>query len=314
LDLLLTEATLTTKLKLDVKDALGLTDSVETANLADVGLLIPESQNPQPSQFIIKDDGTNLDQSEATQSVQIYGLDGNDTITGSDYADIIRGGVGDDTIDGGAGNDIIIGGKGNDTLTGGLGRDVFRWEAGDQGDTTTPAIDRVTDFDIRSVAQGGDILDFSGLLSDATRVGTNSINISQYVKFVEVTTQVNGVDQTNTEIRISTAGDTINPDQVIVLEGVTDFVEQFASQEELINYLLQSGKLIIAEQTVSAETYGSIKDDAELNLEVAIKDGDGDIADSTHKLNLTVGTLETANQYQPDYDPNNVAPVVDVNM
>src|SRR5690606_22648548 len=97
--------------------------------------------------------GSNLNQSAATQSVQIYGLDGDDTITGSDYADIIRGGEGDDTINGGAGNDIIIGGKGDDTLTGGLGRDVFRWEAGDQG--TTPATDTITDFDIRSVAQGG---------------------------------------------------------------------------------------------------------------------------------------------------------------
>ena len=70
LDLLLTEATLATKLKLDVKDALDLTDSDETTNLADVGLLIPESQNPPPPQFIIKDDGSNLNQSAATQSVQ----------------------------------------------------------------------------------------------------------------------------------------------------------------------------------------------------------------------------------------------------
>src|SRR5690606_41438610 len=60
--------------------------------------------------------------------------------------------------------------------------------------------------------------------------------------------------------------------------------------------------------------YDLMKNDGELNLDFTIQDGDGNIADSTHKLELTVSTLETANQYQPDYDPNNVAPVVDVNM
>ncbi len=290
-------------------DADGAESVLETQDLTvQLGLL---NGSIQANSTVIKDDGTNLNQSAAVQSVQIYGFDGDDTITGSDYADIIRGGAGNDTIDGGAGNDIIIGGKGNDTLTGGLGRDVFRWEAGDQEDIT-PAIDRVTDFDIHSVAQGGDILDFSDLLSNATRIGTNSVNISQFVEFVEVTTQVDGVDETNTEIHISTAGDTVSPDQIIVLEGVKGFVEQFASQEELINYLLQSGKLIIAEETVDSATYDLIKTDGELNLDFTIQDGDGDTA--SHSLDLTVGTLETANQYQPDYDPNNVAPEVSVNM
>jgi Ca2+-binding RTX toxin-like protein len=45
----------------------------------------------------------------------IYGLDGNDAITGS------------------AGNDIIIGGSGNDTLSGGNGNDTFRYLGGDEG-------------------------------------------------------------------------------------------------------------------------------------------------------------------------------------
>ena len=113
----------------------------------------------------------NLDQSSATSSVRIYGLGGDDTIIGSNFADIIRGGTGADTINGGAGNDIIIGGQGNDILTGGLGRDIFRWEAGDQGTVGVPATDRIKDFDIRSVAQGGDVLDLSSLLSGASRVG-----------------------------------------------------------------------------------------------------------------------------------------------
>ncbi|PJG42711.1 hypothetical protein XA39_10880, partial [Acinetobacter tandoii] len=300
LDLLGTNANLLTTLTLQAFDADGAASVLASQDLTvQLGLI---DLSVQSNSSIIKDDGTNLNQSAAIQSVQIYGLDGDDIITGSDYADIIRGGIGNDNVDGGAGNDIIIGGEGGDILTGGLGRDVFRWEAGDQGLTLTTDI--ITDFDIRSVAQGGDILDFSDLLPDATRVGVNSVNISQYIKFVEV--------GTDTQVRISTQGDTANPDQIIILEGVEDFVEQFSSQEQLINCLLQSGKLIIAEETLDSVTYDTLKDDDTLNLGIIIQDGDGD--SDTHQLDLTVGSLEAANQYQPDYDPTNVAPIVSVNQ
>nr|WP_306779710.1 type I secretion C-terminal target domain-containing protein [Acinetobacter indicus] len=311
LDLLGSNVNLLTTLNLQASDEDGAVSKLASQDLTvQAGLL---NSSLQSNSTIIKDNGSNLNQSAATQSVQIYGLDGNDEITGSNYADIIRGGTGDDTINGAAGNDIIIGGKGDDILTGGLGRDVFRWEAGDQGVIATPATDIVTDFDTRSVAQGGDILDFSGLLPNATRIGANSVNISEYVKFVK-----NGADL---EIHISTAG-TSDVDQIIKLqgEGVVDFVARFTNedgtinQEQLINYLLQSGKLILAEETLDSANYDLIKTDGELNLEIAIQDGDGDIADSTHTLDLTVGSLEAVNKYQPDYDPNNVAPVVDVNM
>ena len=247
----------------------------------------------------------NLDQSGATSSVRIYGLGGDDTIIGSNYADIIRGGTGIDTIDGGAGNDLIIGGKGNDILTGGLGRDVFRWEAGDQGIVGTPAIDTIKDFDIRSVAQGGDVLDLSSLLSGASRVGTNSVNIGQYLFFTE--------NAGNTEIHISSTGNTVTAvDQVIVLEGVTGFVGQFANKEDLISYLLKSGKLIIGDKTVDQATYDLIKGDNQLNIDIEIQDGDGDKA--LHEVDLTVGNLQDANKYLPDFDPNNVAPEVSVKL
>lgn len=290
---------------LTATDSFNLSDTSVHDSLIDAGVLddLLGSNNQSSSAIIMGSDAGNIiDQSTADSAVRIYGLDGDDIITGSDYADIIRGGIGNDNVDGGAGNDIIIGGEGDDILTGGLGRDVFRWEAGDQGLTLTTDI--ITDFDIRSVAQGGDILDFSDLLPDATRVGVNSVNISQYIEFVEV--------GTDTQVRISTQGDTANPDQIIILEGVEDFVEQFSSQEELINYLLQSGKLIIAEETLDSATYATLKDDDTLNLGIIIQDGDGD--SDTHQLDLTVGSLEAANQYQPDYDPTNVAPIVSVNQ
>ena len=186
-----------------------------------------------------------------------------------------------------------------------MGRDVFRWEAGDQGIVGTPAIDTIKDFDIRSVAQGGDVLDLSSLLSGASRVGTNSVNIGQYLFFTE--------NAGNTEIHISSTGNTATAvDQVIVLEGVTGFVGQFANKEDLISYLLKSGKLIIGDKTVDQATYDLIKGDNQLNIDIEIQDGDGDKA--LHEVDLTVGNLQDANKYLPDFDPNNVAPEVSVKL
>ncbi|WP_216070680.1 S-layer family protein, partial [Acinetobacter sp. 8I-beige] len=301
LDLLGSNLNLLTTLNLQATDQAGALSAPESQDLTiQLGLL---SDGIQSNTTVIKDNGSNLNQSGATSSVQIFGLDGDDTITGSNFADIIRGGTGNDTINAGAGNDIIIGGKGDDTLTGGLGRDVFKWESGDQGTTVTPARDTVIDFDIRSVAQGGDIIDLSGLLPNADRVGTSSVNIGDYVSFVEAAG--------NTEIHISTAGNG-GVDQVIVLEGVTGFVGQFASQDELISYLLKSGKLVIGEQTVDQATYDAIKTDNELNIGIEVKDGDGDT--DTHTVDLGVGSLEDANQYQPNFDPNNVAPEISLEV
>ncbi|MNG85169.1 Bifunctional hemolysin/adenylate cyclase precursor [compost metagenome] len=290
---------------LTVTDKNGLSDTDSVTSVLGTNVL---GSSSTANSSIIKGtsaNDVNLDQSSATSSVRIYGLGGNDTIKGSNYADIIRGGTGIDTIDGGAGNDLIIGGKGNDILTGGLGRDVFRWEAGDQGIVGTPAIDTIKDFDIRSVAQGGDVLDLSSLLSGASRVGTNSVNIGQYLFFTE--------NAGNTEIHISSTGNTATAvDQVIVLEGVTGFVGQFANKEDLISYLLKSGKLIIGDKTVDQATYDLIKGDNQLNIDIEIQDGDGDKA--LHEVDLTVGNLQDANKYLPDFDPNNVAPEVSVKL
>ena len=290
---------------LKVTDANTLSDTESVTSVLGANVL---GSSSAANSSIIKGtsaNDVNLDQSSATSSVRIYGLGGDDTIIGSNYADIIRGGTGTDTIDGGAGNDLIIGGQGNDILTGGLGRDVFRWEAGDQGIVGTPAIDRIKDFDIRSVAQGGDVLDLSSLLSGASRVGTNSVNIGQYLFFTE--------NAGNTEIHISSTGNTATAvDQVIVLEGVTGFVGQFANKEDLISYLLKSGKLIIGDKTVDQATYDLIKGDNQLNIEIEIQDGDGDKA--LHEVDLTVGNLQDANKYQSDFDPNNIAPEVGVDM
>ncbi|MBI1313740.1 S8 family serine peptidase [bacterium] len=56
---------------------------------------------------------------------QISGDDGNDQLSGDDGADRISGGNGDDQISGGDGNDRLNGDRGDDTLTGGVGNDVL---------------------------------------------------------------------------------------------------------------------------------------------------------------------------------------------
>lgn len=86
-----------------------------------------------------------INQSAATYGVQIDGLAGTDTITGSqhndiltggpgdstDKADIIYGGGGHDSITGGYSNDSLYGDAGNDTIDGGIGNDVMTGSTGD---------------------------------------------------------------------------------------------------------------------------------------------------------------------------------------
>lgn len=80
----------------------------------------------------------------------IYGLGGDDIITGSAFADYIAGGAGADTIDAGAGNDAILGEAGNDILIGGVGADDISGGADDDlmtgGTTATPDDGAVDNF------------------------------------------------------------------------------------------------------------------------------------------------------------------------
>jgi Ca2+-binding RTX toxin-like protein len=59
-------------------------------------------------------------------SSEVFGDDGNDTMTGSSGSDIFLGGPGDDYVDGGGGSgDILYGDAGNDTMVGGNGDDYI---------------------------------------------------------------------------------------------------------------------------------------------------------------------------------------------
>src|ERR1700748_1097569 len=70
------------------------------------------------------------DANGAMPAVNIFGGDGNDTITGGSGNDLLFGQAGNDTLLGKGGNDQLFGGDGNDTLTGGTGDDMVFGEAG----------------------------------------------------------------------------------------------------------------------------------------------------------------------------------------
>lgn len=58
-------------------------------------------------------------------SANLFGGEGNDTLTGGLADDLLDGGPGDDVLSDRAGKNLLIGGPGNDTLTGGIGPDQF---------------------------------------------------------------------------------------------------------------------------------------------------------------------------------------------
>jgi Ca2+-binding RTX toxin-like protein len=66
----------------------------------------------------------------ALPAAQLFGGDGNDTLTGGSGNDMLFGGSGNDTLLGKGGNDQLFGGSGDDTLIGGTGDDQLFGESG----------------------------------------------------------------------------------------------------------------------------------------------------------------------------------------
>ena len=259
---------------LNVADSLSQTDmaqSIDIANVSLLGNLLGSNTTGLLTEGTTV--GESIDKSSTTTSQRIYGYEGNDNLTGGSGNDLIRGGTGNDTIIAGNGNDLIYGGSGNDTLTGNDGTDVFVWEDGDQGTTTIPAVDRITDFNQASAAIGGDVLDLSALLSGAGKIGNLAGNLANYLHFETVAGQ--------TEIWISTSGaftggynsaqDSSNIDQKIILEGV-NYSANTRTDAEIINELLAKGKLIVD------NLYGTPATKESITIDFTAIDNDSDVA------------------------------------
>jgi Ca2+-binding RTX toxin-like protein len=100
----------------------------------------------------------NLRIETADENVDLYGLEGPDTISatgnlapitkllfdGGAGADTLLGGNGADVIVGGPGNDFLDGNQGIDTIFAGAGDDVINWDPGDGSDTVEGQADSDT--------------------------------------------------------------------------------------------------------------------------------------------------------------------------
>ena len=129
---------------------------------------------------------TNTDDNTTYQGnpvgVDIQGLQGNDTITGSGHDDTLSGGAGNDEIKGGNGNDTIKGGSGDDSLIGNLGDDILNGGAGDDilaGGTGSDSLSGGKGNDILRGDEGDALLSggkgFDTLVIDSN--GDNTVNL-----------------------------------------------------------------------------------------------------------------------------------------
>ena len=203
------------------------------------------------------DDGDNALTGTAAND-RLTGLDGDDVITGAGGNDILEGGegndillgglgddqlmagAGDDILEGGEGNDILFGGAGNDILSGDSGADIFHWTQVAKGISGTPAVDRVTDFDSLSASSGGDVLDLSELLQGEDATDLNSL--LNYVHFEQVGSDT--VAHISSNGGFSGGYNSGAEDQTIVFEN-TDLIGSFTNDQQVLEDLLGSGKLIV---------------------------------------------------------------------
>lgn len=158
---------------------------------------------------------TDADGDTVSTSFDVW-FSGDGSLYGSDYNDVLVGGTDDESFYGGAGND---------TLTGGAGGDTFTWLSGDEGTEAEPAVDVITDW-----GNGTDLIDLSDVLQ------TSDLNtLDGHLSF-----SLNS--DGHTEIAVSSVyeGPVV---QTIVLEGI-DLVTGFASDQAIIQHLLDNGKLV----------------------------------------------------------------------
>ncbi len=139
---------------------------------------------------------------EATDSLVVNGLAGNDTIDASALAAgkmslTLNGGDGDDRIVGSAGNDIVIGGRGNDVAFLGAGDDTFVWNPGDGSDVVEGQA-------------GFDTLQFNGSnVGEQVDLSANGSRLRLFRDVGNVTMDVDGVER----VALSALG---GPDSITV--------------------------------------------------------------------------------------------------
>jgi hypothetical protein len=154
-----------------------------------------------------------------------------DVIVSGTESETLYGKGGDDQLYGDGGDDVLGGGTGNDTMTGDQGSDTFKWLSGDEGSPVP--IDTITDFD---TVAGSDKLDLSELLQAEGGLGAEGL--SDYLSFAY------DLGSNSTTIEVRSAGLDAAIDQYIVLQGVDLTAGNTLTDIQIIQSLLDSGKLI----------------------------------------------------------------------
>src|SRR6476620_4796354 len=141
----------------------------------------------------------------ALPAANLFGGDGNDTITGGSGNDMLFGQGGNDILLGKGGNDSLFGGDGNDTLTGGAGDDQVFGQAGNDRMIWNPG----EGSDLLEGGDGTDTAEVNGgngaeqftLTSNATRVRFDRVTPAPF--FLDIGTTENLV------LNMNGAGDTV---------------------------------------------------------------------------------------------------------
>jgi len=175
-------------------------------------------------------------------NIEAHGGAGNDRLSGGkDGDDLLYGDAGNDDLTGLSGNDVIVGGRGNDNLTGGRGSDQFVFENGDANDVGNE-FDIIYDFSISE----GDILDLTGLLSDATNGLTeDGASLQNFLDFSS--------DGERTWVNVDLDGNTV-ADQIIYLDGV-DLTQVPVDVPDLVSYQVNTANFYTSLGTNSGHIY-----------------------------------------------------------
>jgi Ca2+-binding RTX toxin-like protein len=157
----------------------------------------------------------------ALPAANLFGGDGNDTITGGSGNDLLFGQTGNDILLGKGGNDQLFGGAGNDTLTGGDGDDQVFGEAGNDRMIWNPG----DDSDLFEGGDGTDTAEVNGgngaetftITANGTRVRFDRVTPAPF--FLDIGTTENIVVNANGGDDIITASNGLAALVKLTLDG-----------------------------------------------------------------------------------------------
>ncbi len=130
----------------------------------------------------------------ALPSANLFGGEGNDTLTGGSGGDQIFGQDGNDTLLGKGGFDLLFGGEGNDTLTGGDADDQMFGQGGNDRMIWNPG----DDSDLMEGGEGNDVAEVNGgngaeqftATANGTRVRFDRVNPAPFALDIGTTERV----------------------------------------------------------------------------------------------------------------------------